>query len=148
MSHTEDPIEDLKWLQQRMSTLLEESLKRPATPAGDGPVDSWQPLSDAFETAEEFILIVEIPGVPKENVSVQVDGASLTVSGSRQLPGGFDSGNVQWIERPAGSFARTFELPATVDARRISAAQTDGLLTIRLPKRAVDNGQPFNVTVE
>ena len=123
---------------------------------------SWTPRSDIHETDKEFIIDAELPGVPKENVSLEVKDGVLTLKGTKesrkeeQSPNDTDvdmngadkqsndkqsgekkqSGKHIWhrIERSYGSFTRSFVLPEGVATDKISAAFKDGILTVTIPK--------------
>lgn len=97
----------------------------------------WLPAIDVFETDEAFVIAADLPGVHKENVDVQFDRGSLTISGTRAatLPSSEKAPlRVFNGERVSGEFSRSVRLPSHVDAERISAAFVDGVLTLTVPK--------------
>lgn len=147
MSDWEDSLRDLRVMQERMNTLLEQSLKGPA-PEHEEPADTvWAPPADAFETELEILLLVEIAGVSREDVRLDVDGNRLILSGERRIPDGLDRGDARRVERNYGAFSRVFELPAPVDEVRISAEHKDGVLVVRLPKRESPRDRQFQIPV-
>lgn len=75
-----------------------------------GPV--WEPPADIFETAEGLVLVVALPGVPPEQVRVQVDSGSLRISGNRPWPKELRRATIRRLEIPHGRFERQIELPA------------------------------------
>ena len=97
----------------------------------------WLPAVDLFETDDAFVIAADLPGVHLENVDIQFDRGTLTISGTRgaTLP---DLEKAQLrvfsAERATGSFARSIRLPEQVDADKISATFTDGVLTVQVPK--------------
>jgi HSP20 family protein len=94
-------------------------------------VTGFTPAADVHETADEYLVKVDLPGVKSEDVNVEVTDNVLSISGSR-VPA--ETGGAQLIERPYGSFARSFTLPQGVDADSIEAGYTGGVLELRIPK--------------
>jgi HSP20 family protein len=148
MSDWETSLRDLKLMQERMNALLEESVKGAIAPGEPLDESTWIPAADAFETAVELLLLVDVPGTTRDDLRVDVEGGRLVVSGERKLPEGLASADVRRIERTYGTFSRSFELPATIDETRIKAEHRAGVLAIRLPKRESSRGRQFQVTVE
>lgn len=94
----------------------------------------WLPALDLTETDKDFILRAEIPGVPRENLDVHMEGDVLTLTGHREKKTSEKDENMLWEEREAGQFIRTLRLPKAVEANKVEANYTDGILTVRLPK--------------
>lgn len=136
-SHRWDPVADLLSLQQRMNRLFGESLSREGL---DGPLlisSGWIPLADAYETAEAFVVQMELPGIDEEDIEVHVDGDQLIVRGERRAEEGIRPERYYRMERSHGSFSRAFTLTEDVDPSRVKAQFADGLLRLELPKVAV-----------
>ena len=99
----------------------------------------WLPTVDLFETDDAFVIAADLPGVHLENVDIQFDRGTLTISGTRgaTLPAS-EKGQLRVFsaERPTGSFARSIRLPEHVDPEKIGATLTDGVLTVQVPKAA------------
>jgi HSP20 family protein len=90
-------------------------------------------VADVLETAADFRLTLELPGVAREDVHIEARGRALVVSGLRRFvrePGGV----YQAVERSHGPFARRFELPKGVSRAEITAVMKDGLLVVVVPK--------------
>lgn len=96
----------------------------------------WSPALDFSEDKDEFVARLEVPGIPKENLDVSVEGRTLTVSGRRDFEKEEKAEDYFWREREEGRFVRTVQLPAPVNAAKVDATVTDGVMTIRLPKAA------------
>jgi HSP20 family protein len=128
-----DPLRDLLTLQERMNRLFEESfagrLEEEAL-VGSG---TWAPLADAYETPEEFVVLLELPGIDQDDVEIQVDGDLLVVKGERKglaaRPDRFHR-----MERSHGPFLRSFKLSDEVDPDRVTAQMREGVLRLELPK--------------
>lgn len=96
----------------------------------------FTPAVDIFEDAEAIHVQAELPGMKSEDVTVDVENNVLTLRGQRTLSRSEDAEGYHRVERRYGAFARQFLLPRTVDAEKIEAELKDGVLTVRLPKRA------------
>jgi HSP20 family protein len=115
---------------------------------GVGGSRVWVPALDVAERGDAYVIHVELPGVTPENVDVSFEQNVLTVRGTK--PASFDvnsDGEVRVFaaERVHGSFERAVRLPEFVDADRIEASFTNGLLTIIVPKAQA--AQPRRITI-
>jgi HSP20 family protein len=115
-----DPIRDLLAIQQRLDRLA------------PGP-SGWKPAVDLHETADDYIVTAELPGVPRDAIEINFHDGRLTLSGYRQ-PRVCACEQFHRVERSHGSFSRTFQLPVPVDAEAIRADLRDGVLTVTCPK--------------
>jgi HSP20 family protein len=101
-------------------------------PRGNGRrVTGFVPNMDVHETDDEYVVLVDLPGVKPEDVNVELHEGRLSIAGSR-VPA--EGGRVQRIERPYGSFVRSLTVPKNVDADAITAEHDLGVLTLRIPK--------------
>lgn len=91
----------------------------------------FTPVLDVRETDEEYLVLVDLPGVKSDDVTIEVSDRVLTISGSRAP---FETGEPQLTERTYGSFARTLTLPQGVDEEKIAANYVDGVLELHVPK--------------
>lgn len=115
-----DPIRDLLAIQQRLD------------PFAPGPA-GWAPAVDLQETAAEYVLTAELPGLKREDLEIHLRDGRLTLSGVRRERG-VACEQYHRVERGHGSFSRTFQLPLAVDADRVVADLRDGVLTVTCPK--------------
>ena len=99
---------------------------------------------DVVEKADAFVARIEIPGVGKDDIDVQIDGASVRVKAEVKSADAADA-KVLHSNRVTRSFQRNFTLPAEVDESRAEAAYQDGVLTLTLPKKEVP--QPKRLTI-
>ncbi len=113
----------------------------------DGPAAhvEW-PTSTVSSDDTGFVLELEVPGVREQDLQITVENGVLTVRGERsfEAPPGY---RVQLQERPFGKFKRAFRLSNNVDTEAVSAALKDGVLTVRLPKRAEAQARQISVKV-
>ncbi len=103
--------------------------------AGPDSPERWGLLAtDVIDRADEVEVRLEVPGVAKEDLSVQIRDGLLSVSGTKRMSSSRQEGGILIRERAFGSFARTIPLSADVDIQRAEASYTDGVLTLTVPK--------------
>jgi HSP20 family protein len=95
--------------------------------------DGFTPMLDVRETEEEYLVLVDVPGVRSDDVTIEVSDHVLSISGSRAP---VEMGEAQVSERPHGFFVRTLTLPQGVDDEKIAANYRDGVLELHVPKPA------------
>jgi len=91
------------------------------------------PTADIFETDEALTVIMEMPGVKKDNVSIEVENDVLRVEGRIDFSG-YQGMEPVYTEYNVGHYARGFTLSGKIDRESISARLDDGVLTLTLPK--------------
>lgn len=110
----------------------------------------WMPAMEIVETDDAFVVTAEVPGINAKEVDISIDDGVLTLSGEKreEKEEGKQGSKFHMWERRYGSFRRSFTLPQAVDADRISAKATDGILTVTLPKtkKAKAHGRKIPVT--
>jgi HSP20 family protein len=118
-------------IHRRMEQVMERLLRdvKPVEPQA-----SWLPRADVYETAEGFVVTLELPGVEKEEIDILVEGLYLHLSGVRPEP--LAQGCMRWhqMEIAHGHFERVLALPQEADPERITATYKDGFLMIRIPR--------------
>lgn len=93
------------------------------------------PAVDIVETEEEYLVLVDLPGVDKRDLEVSVTGSLLAIKGVKKAEGNSDKRKVFRKETWVGSFSRTIDLPAEIDPGKIKAELKDGVLALRIAKR-------------
>lgn len=112
----------------------------------EGFTRSWMPAVDIYENdAHELVMKAELPDMKREDIQITFENGILTLKGERKFESDVKKENYQRLERHYGAFSRSFTLPATIDAARITAAYKDGVLTVRLPQR--EEAKPKQITV-
>jgi HSP20 family protein len=96
---------------------------------------SWKPQVDMYETSEEIIIFVEIAGVEKKDLDLEINSRAVKISGRRLLTPPAQKGRYRLAEIQYGAFERMLYLPAPVDTVKAAATYEKGLLEIRLPKQ-------------
>ena len=97
------------------------------------PARVFVPVADIFETDAALTLVLEMPGVERENVNVRLDGGILTIEGEINFAK-YDRLRPVYTEYNVGNYSRSFELSSHIDQDRISAELNDGVVTLTLPK--------------
>jgi len=98
--------------------------------------DAWVPPVDVYETpAKDLVFKADLPELKREDIKVTFENDVLTIAGDRALAPAVSNDLYHRLERGHGSFRRSFTLPSTVDAARVSAGYQDGVLTVTLPRR-------------
>jgi HSP20 family protein len=97
--------------------------------------DSWRPAVDILERDGNLILCAEIPGVTEKDIDLKLEGNILTIKGEKKQSPQAEGYNIYQIESFYGQFSRSFTLPETVDAEKISANFKNGVLTVTLPQK-------------
>ena len=145
-----DPFADLGQLQDRINRALD------AYGRGSGPsrndeglmtTGAWAPPVDIYQNADqELVLKAELPDIPPEDIEISVNNDTLTISGEKRLSSEVREDQYHRIERQYGAFSRSFSLPSSVDATKISAEHKNGVLAVRLPAR--EEAKPRQIKVE
>ena len=145
--HRFDP-RDLFTLQERMNRLFEETAdRRGGAREDEAEIEraDWIPAADVFEDEREYLLALDLPGIDRDGLDVNLDDGRLVIRGERKGPEGL---HARRTERPQGRFVRTFSLPDAVDRSRISADYKDGVLLLHLPKRDERQGHRLKIDVK
>ena len=144
MAQQWNPLQDLMILQDRMNRLFEDATQRRTnTDSGDEfERADWNPAADIYETESGFSIAIDLPGISRDAVEIDVDDNRLIVKGTRLV-----EESKHRSERPRGKFLRTFTIPGTVDQTGIGADYKDGVLHIRLPKRTEQKAQKITIKV-
>lgn len=115
-----DPARDLLTMQERLENLFGRTSP------------GWVPPADLCETADCFILTIELPGLDRSGVEIGFASGTITISGQR--PSEAPCERYQQFERAQGPFSRSFRFAVPVDATAIMADLADGVLTVTIPK--------------
>jgi HSP20 family protein len=94
----------------------------------------FAPAMDVHEADNEYVVTAEVPGVAKNEITVEVEEGMLTVRGEKRSEREEKKERRRWVERSYGAFSRSFRLPADAQADKIDASFKDGVLTIKIPK--------------
>jgi HSP20 family protein len=140
-----DPFREFTSLQDRMNRLFGDAyLRRDDDVTAQG---NWMPPVDIYETdRHDLVVKAELPDMTREDIEVTVENNVLTLRGTKKLPTDVKEDQFRRIERSYGTFSRSFTLPNTVDATKVSAEYKNGVLTVKLPFR--EEAKPRTINVE
>ena len=117
---------------------------------GEDLANRWLPAVDVAEERDRVVVTADMPGYTADEVSIEVEGNVLTISGSRESKENKEKKekDVRYTlkERVEGRFTRTFALPAAIDRDSVEARFQDGVLTVVLPKKA--EARPRQIRIE
>ena len=146
MSQQWNPLQDLVLLQDRMNRLFEDATNRrnQADSGGDEfERADWTPASDIYETESGYSIAIDLPGIDREALEIDIDDGRLVVKGTRAIA----ESRQHRSERPRGKFLRTFSVPAAVDQGKIAAEYKNGVLNISLPKRSEQKPKKIDIKI-
>ena len=123
-------------LVRQMSCRLEREMNR--SRLGFSPTDAFRPAVNLYETANEFVICVDLAGMDMKDMQVSLEKGEVVIRGRRHSPmppDGTQTVAVHLMEIDHGNFCRTVEVPSTVEQGRIMANYHLGMLWVRLPKK-------------
>ena len=110
-------------------------------------VGSWVPPVDVYQNGDhEIVLKAELPDMTREGIDITVEDDTLTIKGEKKFADDVKDEQFHRIERRYGAFSRSFSLPQTVDASKVTADYKNGVLTVRLPLR--EEAKPRQIKVD
>jgi HSP20 family protein len=124
-----EPFREIAQLQGEMGRLFNGLLEGQARTS-----QGWVPAIDVWETDSELVYAFDLPGLTEEQIQIEVQDDTLTVSGERVRETKDQGDRYFRFERRTGSFARAVGLPAGIDESKISASYVNGVLEVRVPK--------------
>jgi len=116
-----------------INRLFDSALPAWPTELTNGAI-SWNPAADIYETDNELVVYVDLPGIDPKMVDARVANNILTIRGERRVEKKYETETFHRIERSHGGFARSFTLATAVEAGKIRATYKAGVLTLTLPK--------------
>jgi HSP20 family protein len=130
-----DPWTTLPTLQDRINRLFDDAFPT-RTPSREDEMSllDWRPTVDTYEEGDNIVIKAELPGVKKEDVSIDVKDNVLTLKGERKHDENIREENYYRRECAYGKFQRAFTLPDAVDPNKIEASYKDGVLKVTVPK--------------
>lgn len=134
----------LPLLQQQMNRLLDEM------DAGVGGSEelgggTFTPAVDVQEDADAYTILVELPGVVREDINLNLQDSVLTIKGEKKRSSEFEPPQYRREEREFGTFARSLALPRNVDSDKVHAHLAEGVLQVRIPKR--EEAKPRQIAI-
>ena len=136
-----DPVGGLMTLQRELDRVFQNPRGLDLGPSGHGVF----PAVNVFADNDGYVVRMEVPGVAPEQLNIETQGRTLTVSGARDDSAPAE-GSFHRRERDRGQFSRSLQLPADLDVTRADASCKNGLLTIRVPKR--EEAKPRQISIK
>ncbi len=140
-----EPFREFVTLQDRMNRLFRESYPEGREEALT--TSTFAPPVDVYEDEHSITLKIEVPGIDEKDIDVRLENNTLTVHGERKFEKEEKEENYRRVERQYGSFTRTFTLPNTVDAEKVTANYDKGVLKVQLAKKSEAKPKQIKVNV-
>lgn len=137
------PTTEVRSLQREIDRMFDSML-----PRGNGDADQavWAPRVDLSETDQAYLIELDVPGMKKDELEVNYQDGSLTISGERRQTATDENASYVRVERRFGRFYRSFDLPKSVESTKIDATYQDGVLKIEVPK--AEESKPRSVQIK
>lgn len=143
-----DPFRDVSVLQDRINRIFNESFGRSRDLEDEVSLYDWRPPVDIYETGDGIVLKIELPGVNKDEVSVEVKDNVLIIKGERLLDPTIKDENYYRKERSFGRFNRSFALQEPIEPDRIKASFKDGVLSIEVSRPEKEKPKQVTVSID
>jgi HSP20 family protein len=124
-----EPFRELAALQGEMSRLMNGLLEGPGR-----STQNWIPTADVWETENEIVYAFDLPGIPEDKISVELDDGALAVTAEREREQKVEEDRYYRFERRFGTFSRTIGLPQGVSEGDVKARYENGVLEVHVPK--------------
>ncbi len=139
------PAASLPSFQEEMNRLLNEFFRGGNGGEQGWAAGAWTPPVDIYDTEDALVLTAMLPGVSKDEVSIEVHNDTLMLRGERKPAAAVADERYYRRECVYGPFQRSFVLPATVDQSKVQATYHDGILELHLPK--VEAAKPRRIAI-
>jgi HSP20 family protein len=149
-----EPLRELGSLQNEMNRLFNTVFDAPLPGNGGTTMRRWMPPMDLVETDEHFVLRADLPGLSEEDIKIEFEDGTLTVSGERKAEHEAKNEGYYRVERAFGAFSRSLTLPQGIDPEAVTANFNRGVLEVRVPKpeerkpRRIEIGGDAQKTIE
>ena len=129
-----EPLREFSTLQNEMNRLFNTVFDAPSAGNGGSTLRRWMPAMDLVETGDHFVLRADLPGLSEDDVKIEFEDGTLTVSGERKAEHESKAEGYYRVERAFGSFSRSLTLPQGIDPEAVAAHFDRGVLEVRIPK--------------
>ncbi len=141
-----DPFREFTTVQDRLNRLFRDSYGSEGRDEALA-TSAFAPAVDVYEDEHNVTLKVQVPGIDEKDIDIRIENNTLTVHGERKFEKEEKEENFRRVESSYGSFTRSFTLPQTVDAEKVTADYSKGVLKITLPKKAEAKPKQIKVNV-
>lgn len=139
-----NPTNDFMNLQREMNRIFNGIMPQ-AKRDEDYESAVWSPRADVTEDSDSYVLTFDLPGMTREDVKINFNDNTLKISGERKETTENSAATCHRVERVFGKFYRSFNFPTQVNAEKISASLSNGVLTVTVPK--ADEVKPKEITI-
>jgi len=139
------PCGDVMSMPNRINRLFEDSFYGDTERERENQV-TWYPAADIYETQEEYVFKLEVPGLEKEDIKIELNSGTLSIAGERKEEKDVKKEDYHRVESYSGKFCRSFTLPRNIDSKKINATIKNGILELRVPK--ADEAKPKSIPIE
>ena len=139
-----EPFDGFTKMQSRINALFDEVFDR-VNGHSQAYSGLWAPPVDILESRDSYLIRAELPGMKKEEISVEFKEGALTLSGDKKFEEPAEGVTYHRSERVSGKFARSFYLPQTIKQDGINATFRDGILEVHVPK--ADEAKPKQIAI-
>ena len=149
-----EPLREFSTLQNEMNRLFNTVFDAPTPGNGGSTLRRWMPAMDLVETGDHFVLRADLPGLSEEDIKLEFEDGTLTVSGERKSENEAKGEGYYRVERAVGSFSRSLTLPQGIDPEAVTASFDRGVLEVSIPKpeekkpRRIEIGGAGQKTIE
>jgi len=138
-----NPLREMEELENRLSRYMGWT---PFSRNTEPTMGRWMPEVDFIERKDEYVILADLPGMTKKDVSVMFEAGELVIKGKRQAEGESELGDYLIAERSQGNFLRSFRVPSAADESQIQAECKDGVLTVHVPKK--EEAKPREIEIK
>jgi HSP20 family protein len=148
------PFMDLTRWERDMDRMMDDFFGRRLRPwwperwGSGGGLEVRAPAVDLFEEKDDIVVKVELPGMDKDDIEVNLTDSTLTIKGEKKKEEEVKEENYYRCERSHGGFVRNIELPKAVHADKVKASFKNGILEVRVPKTEEAKSKEIKVKIE
>ena len=137
------PLGDLVSMHSKINRLFDDALSDFGK--DQEPFAAWYPATDIYETKDDYVFRLEVPGLAKDDINVEFNNSTLTIKGEKKEDKEVKKEDYHRVESFSGAFSRSYTLPRNVDATRIKANMKDGILELFIPK--AEEAKPKSIAI-
>jgi len=127
-----NPVRDMLTMRETVDRMMEDALRQRGTNGSGQTTGAWLLPIDAYVNSDAIVLVADVPGLKPEDLSVTLEGDTLTVRG--EIKAQAEDRKYLLRERPFGRFERILTVSTPIDSEKVEAQFADGVLTLTLPK--------------
>ena len=138
------PFEDFMSMPKRMNRMFGDTFFKDFDKETD-TLAQWYPATDIYETKDDYVFKLEVPGLKKEDINIELTDDTLSIKGERKDEREVKKEDYHRVESCSGTFSRSFSLPNNIDSKKINATMKNGVLELRVAK--AEEKKPKAITI-